>query len=564
MKFNIRTKLFLLLAGLTALILLGVLVVITATVSDKIQEKVISDFHEIQSFFLREQNLVYERLVESCYLIAENSTFKANVALEDPASVYVAVEEFSAFAKVDLFIVTDRDGRVLARLGQPNRFGDDLTTRASVVRALNGIEPGLEITHAELWEVNQQLYQIVSLPVYAGNSIIGAITSGTQITEYEAQQLKGESNIDITMFLNDRLIATTLTDSITSDFTYAINNFITDHRPVVEAVLSSMMSSDAFIAELRAEEVYAVISPLGEGEPAYYVASVPKALELRILSALQNNILLTAAVSVVITILLALFLGRIFSKPILNLVQGMNKVKEGDLSTSVKPTTHDEIGLLTQTFNEMIVGLRERLHLTKYVGSHTLEMIRKSSAGDVSLGGARQELAVLFSDIRGFTAYSENRNPEEVIHMLNRYLGYQAELVTLYGGSIDKFVGDEMVALFSGEDAVENALDCAIAIQRLIKKEHDTDPTPVDIGIGINYGAMILGNMGAKDRMDYTVIGSAVNLGARLCAAAGAGRILIPKPLLQETNSKYKLGQTRMMSFKGFSKEMEITEVLSD
>lgn len=564
MKFNIQTKLFILLAGLTAVILFGVLIIITSTLSNKIEQKIIGDFHEIQSFFQREQSLIYERLVESCYLIGENSTFKANVSLDDPASVYVSVEEFSNFAKVDLFIVTNRSGRVLARFGQPAKFGDDLTTRTSIVRALNGQEPDYEITWAELWDLDQRLYQIVSLPVYAGNSIIGTITLGTQITEHEANELKGESNIDITMFINDRLIGTTLTDSLTTDYAYALNNFTSDHRPVTEAVLSSLMSSDVFSTKLKSEEVYAFISPLGEGEPAFYLATVPKAVELEILKTLQKNIFLTAVISLVITILLALLLGKAFSKPVLQLAKGMNKVKEGDLNTSVKPTTKDEIGLLTQTFNEMIVGLRERLHLTKYVGSHTLEMIKKSSDQDVSLGGTRKELAVLFSDIRGFTAYSEKRPPEEVISMLNRYLGYQAEVVTLFNGSIDKFVGDEMVALFSGKDAIEKALECAIAIQKLVKKEHETDPTPIYIGIGISYGPMILGNMGATERMDYTVIGAAVNLGARLCAAASPGQILLPKLLLRAVNSAYKIGQTKMMSFKGFSKEIEIVEVLSD
>jgi adenylate cyclase len=261
---------------------------------------------------------------------------------------------------------------------------------------------------------------------------------------------------------------------------------------------------------------------------------------------------------------LAFILGKLFSNPILRLVGGMNKVKEGDLSASVEPTTKDEIGLLTQTFNDMIIGLRERFHLTRYVGSHTMEMIKKSSDQEVSLGGTRQRLAVLFSDVRGFTAYSEKRTPEEVINMLNRYLGYQAELVTLFNGSIDKFVGDEMVALFGGKDAIQKALECAVAIQKLVKKEHETDPTPIHIGIGISYGPMVLGNMGAKERMDYTVIGAAVNLGARLCGAADPGQILLPKLLLKAVNGNYNLGETKFMSFKGFSKEIEIVEVLSD
>jgi class 3 adenylate cyclase len=564
MRLNIQTKLFFLLAGLTAVILIGVLFVINRTVSEKIEDKVIVDFNRTQTFFQKQQVLIYDRLVESCYLIGENSIFKANVALEDPASVYFSVDELANFAKIDLFIVTDRVGQVLARYGEPDNFGDNLTDRPSVVRALNGEEPDFELSWAELWAIDNTLYQVLSLPIFTDNAIIGTITLGSLITSFDAKELKGESEIDITIFLENKAIASTLFDSLKATEEDTLSKFATQHQPIIDAVLSSLSSSGVFSTSLFSEEVFAFLFPLGEGEPAYYLASVPKTTELKFLSDLQNNIFLTAIISFVITLLIAFILGKNFSRPILRLVKGMNKVKEGDLNINIQPSTKDEIGLLTQTFNGMIVGLRERFHLAKYVGSHTLDMIRESSREDVSLGGTRKDLAVLFSDIRGFTAYSEHRTPEEVIEMLNKYLGFQAEFVNLYNGSVDKFVGDEMVALFSGEDSIKQALDCAVAIQKLVKKDQQKDSSPINVGIGINYGPMILGNMGAEERMDYTVIGAAVNLGARLCSAANPGQILIRKELMESFNNSFQFGKCQMMSFKGFSKEIEIVEVLSE
>lgn len=565
MRINIQSKIFLLLAGLTAIILLSVIYIINTTISEKIEEKIVSDFKNTQSIFQKQQSLIYERLVESCYLIGENSTFKANVAENDPATVNFVVEEFANFAKVDLFIVTDPKGNVLARLGQPNNFGDDISYRASVARALNGIEPEFDITWSELWEVNDTPYQIVTYPIFTANNntILGTITLGTQIGLFEAVSLKGDSNIDITMFLNDTLITSTIVDSITTEIDTSFTNFVQKNQSLIDAVIQTLSPSDAFSSKIIGEESYAFLSPLGEGEKAYYLATVPIAHELQLLTVLQNNIFVTAGISLIVTILLALMLGRTFSKPILNLVKGMNKVKDGNLSLKVKPSTKDEIGLLTQTFNDMLVGLRERLHLMKYVGSHTIDMIKESSEKEVSLGGERRELAVLFSDVRGFTAFSENRTPEEVINMLNKYLGFQADLVTLYNGSVDKFVGDEMVALFGGHDAIEKALDCAVAIQKLVKKEQESDNVQIHVGIGVNYGDMVLGNMGAEDRMDYTVIGAAVNLGARLCSAAKPGQILIRKDLLNKVVRKYIIGDSHMMSFKGFSNDLEIVEVNS-
>jgi class 3 adenylate cyclase len=487
------------------------------------------------------------------------------VEVNDPATVYAAIMEFANFTKIDLFIVTDNEGKVLARLDQPERYGDYITDRPSVVRALNGIEPGVNPKWAELWAIDDYLFQVATVPLYYGDyRIIGSISLGTLVTRVEAMDLKGESNIDITMFLNDFVIATTLTDTLNTTYLDSLESFNNNHRALKDSVLANLEPSKAISTKLMGDEVYAFISPLGEGEPAYYVATVQKSSELRILEAIQDNVLITAAISLGITIILAFFLGRTFSQPILRLVRGMNSVKKGDLSISVDPTTKDEIGLLTNTFNEMIVGLRERLNLMKYVGTHTIDMIQSSSEEEVALGGTRKELAVLFSDVRGFTAYSENRSPEEVIQMLNRYLGFQAELVTQHYGSVDKFVGDEMVALFFGDTALKRAIDCAIEIQQMSKKRQESNTDKIYVGIGINFGPVILGNMGAKERMDYTVIGATVNLGARLCASAEPEQILIRKDLVGWVDQTYKFGESRMMSFKGFSNEIEIIEVLSD
>jgi class 3 adenylate cyclase len=565
MRINIQTKLFVLLVGITVLILTGVLYVITMTVSEMIEERIISNFNDRQAYFQKQQSLVFDRLAESCYLIGENSTFKANLELNDPATVYNSVMEFANFTKIDLFIVTDDQGKVLARLDKPDQHGDYLTNRPSVVRALNGIEPELNPKWAELWAVDGYLFQVATVPLYYSDyRIIGSISLGTLVTRVEALDLKGESNIDISMFLNDYVIATTLSDTLSSTYIDSLESFNRNHLELKDSVLASLQPSNVISTNLMAEEVYAFISPLGEGEPAYYVATVQKSAELRILEAIQDNILITAAISLVITVILAFFLGRTFSQPILRLVRGMNKVKKGDLSISVDPTTKDEIGLLTSTFNEMIVGLRERLNLMKYVGSHTIDMIQSSSQDEVELGGDRKELAVLFSDVRGFTAFSEHRSPEAVIQMLNRYLGYQAELVTKHYGSVDKFVGDEMVALFFGDDALKRAIDCSIEIQQMAKNRRETDTDKISVGIGINYGPVILGNMGAKERMDYTVIGATVNLGARLCASAEPEQILVRKDLVGWVDQTYRFGNSRMMSFKGFSNEIEIVEVLSD
>ena len=145
--------------------------------------------------------------------------------------------------------------------------------------------------------------------------------------------------------------------------------------------------------------------------------------------------------------------------------------------------------------------------------------------------------------------------------MLNRYLGFQAQIVPEHGGSIDKFVGDEMMALFIGEDALKRAIGCAVEIQRRVAVEHDTDDVPLDIGVGVNFGPVILGNMGAQNRLDYTAIGAAVNLGARLMQVAAPGQILVPQALLGDLQDDVPVKDVHMIDFKGFSEEIEVAEL---
>jgi adenylate cyclase len=186
------------------------------------------------------------------------------------------------------------------------------------------------------------------------------------------------------------------------------------------------------------------------------------------------------------------------------------------------------MGRLAHQINKMTRGLRQRLELAKFVSDETFRAVEQTEA--VERVGDRRQVTVLFSDIRGFTAYSETREPEQVVEMLNAYLQVQAEVVIKHGGDIDKFVGDELMARFDNEGqsarAVEAAVEMVEAVHRL-NRARGPDADEMAVGVGINTGEVIVGAMGAESRMDYTVIGDAVNLGAKLCSAAGGGQIVV-------------------------------------
>ncbi len=185
-------------------------------------------------------------------------------------------------------------------------------------------------------------------------------------------------------------------------------------------------------------------------------------------------------------------------------------------------------GYTTQTAYRFFTEERRARDIRRMFSSYVSKRIVDELIKDptkAKLGGDRKEITVLFSDIRGFTSFSEKHQPEEVVSLLNEYLGAMTEIVFEHEGTLDKFVGDAIMALWGAPvgqpDHPERAIKCALAmIERLKKlqaKWTAEGKYVIDIGIGINTGDMVVGNMGAEGKkMDYTVIGDNVNLGARL------------------------------------------------
>lgn len=244
---------------------------------------------------------------------------------------------------------------------------------------------------------------------------------------------------------------------------------------------------------------------------------------------MAQSLLLWVAFGLAIALGGSIIFSLRISRPILEIGRIAHEVSKGNLTVRVQGvTSRDEIGDLATRMNEMIKGLLERFHMEKFVSGETLSAIKYSDEGGIRLGGERRHVTVFFSDIRGFTAFSEKVAPEVVVDMLNVYLRHQANIVKKYQGDIDKFVGDELVAVFQGEGMVKNAVLCALEIQeKMADLSQEYPEWKLHVGIGVNTGEVVVGAMGSEERMDYTILGDHVNLGARLCSHAAPGQILL-------------------------------------
>ncbi len=245
-------------------------------------------------------------------------------------------------------------------------------------------------------------------------------------------------------------------------------------------------------------------------------------------SKMVENLFMMALTGLVIAVAGAILFSNRIGRPILEIGSIAQRVGRGDFTARVRPRrSRDEISELGERINEMIEGLYERLQLQKFVSDQTIHAIKQADDG-IRLGGERRTATVLFSDIRGFTAFSERYEPETVIKMLNTYLRSQAQIVRVHNGDIDKYVGDELIAVFQEHDMAENAVRCSVEIHQAIERLNEVYPEwCIRVGIGINTGEMIMGAMGSEERMDYTILGKHVNLASRLCSHAGPGETIL-------------------------------------
>ena len=145
--------------------------------------------------------------------------------------------------------------------------------------------------------------------------------------------------------------------------------------------------------------------------------------------------------------------------------------------------------------------------------------------------------------------------------MLNNYLRIQANVIHKHQGTIDKYVGDEVMALFEGTKMIENAINAAIEIQRKAHQIRKVRKDNINIGIGINAGEVVMGNMGSQDRMDHTVIGDSVNIAARLCGIARPGDIFVTASTSRFVKNKYKIRKIYKANVKGKSSALQIIDV---
>jgi len=462
---------------------------------------------------------------------------------------------------LDYVSVRARDGSILGFAIQHHPVCDPPTLSwhlADVHEALSGAP---EIT---TWAgPDNAVYRIFAFPVRGADGPIGFLNIGFEEDDGIAAGAKLRSGVDVVTWQDGEDGSARILGVSDPSLRGPLTELF-DKNPDLEHPFDFRTRN----SEYEGEEVLVADTGMIEHNPAgvhmAFIESVTRRMRpFRILEEFLAGLALAA-------LLLGTGLGFLFSgvisAPLVKLAGAARELEQGKYEAiesfrsahASRLEARDEIGDLSRAFVDMGRGLKQRFAMSKYMSRSTYQMLEQS--GSPNLAGERKWLALVFSDVRGFTAFSENRDPALVIDRLNEVLGLEADVVRRQGGDVDKFVGDAMFAWFSGPERCRHAVDAAIEILSGLQTRF-AGKAGTEIGFGIHVGEVVVGSMGSQDRRDYTAIGRSVNLAARLCSAAKSGQILVSEAVATELEGALSLNPLAPISAKGFAEPVRVFEV---
>ncbi|EMN45061.1 adenylate/guanylate cyclase domain-containing protein [Leptospira weilii] len=343
--------------------------------------------------------------------------------------------------------------------------------------------------------------------------------------------------------------------------------------PIVESMVKSSENTKQIEYKDKDGKVwFGSYQKLGFGGAAV-ISIVPEDKAFEAVYKIQKTNLLIMGIALCLALLIVFFFAKTITKPLLHLLQATTEIARGNFKIRISSTTKDEVGLLTNYFVDMGKGLEEREKvkdaLGRFVNKEIAEMVLKH---ELTLGGERKMCAIFFSDIRSFTSISEKLQPEEVVEFLNEYMTEMVHCVNETHGIVDKFIGDAIMATWgaaktSDKDA-ENAINGSLMMREALLKFNQGrggDKKPIiQIGCGLNYGPVIAGQIGSEQRLEYTVIGDAVNLASRVEALNKpfGTDILITQNLLDHVPDIFNVEKMQSIKVKGKEEPQIIYAVL--
>lgn len=315
------------------------------------------------------------------------------------------------------------------------------------------------------------------------------------------------------------------------------------------------------------------------GHPWALVAQIPQSIAYASLVHMRQIIGLVVLGAILVALLLGLVMATTISRPVARLTAYARRLADRHFDERVTVGTRDELAVLGQALNNAAGDLsasekriREevaiRTDLGRYVPEQLVDRIVRREA-DMRLGGGRRAITVMFADVVGFTPLAEKLAPETTVTILNELFTILTEIVFKHGGTVDKFVGDCVMAFWGApsdqEDHVRRALECAEDMQSWLESGNERWKqrygVTIQLAIGVHTGDAVVGNIGSDKRMEYTAIGSVVNLAARLEAIARPAQILVTDAVRQAAGDHFELVDADLHRLTGYAEPVHLWEL---
>jgi len=556
MRFrSFRSRLVVVFVGLFAVVQAASFVAVTASVRGSARNEIDEELRLASALFRRQLDFRAQQLVAATRLLSGDFALKTAVATADHQTTRSVLENHGRRIGAEILMLVSLDGAIVSDTLHPDLHGAPFPLPRLLERAEETREA------SEIVAIEGRLYRLAVVPVLAPTPIAW-LCAGFSIDDRTASDLRRLTGLHVSFLRREGGSITAHASTLDAADRNALE------RGFETARATGAIELGGHQHVLRAELV---------GENALVVLQRPLAAALQPWDRLLGALLAIATAGVLLSFCGAVVVARRVSQPVLALADAARRVASGDFSAAVSVRRRDELGELGATFNEMVEGLRERDRargeleragrLKRFFSPQLAEIL--SAGDDTALASHRREITVVFCDLRGFTAFAETADPEEVMRLLREYPGAVGPLVFEHEGTLERFTGDGLMVFFNdpvpcpdpAARAVRMALAMRDAVDRLLETWRRRGHA-LGFGIGIAMGYATVGRIGFEGRFDYAAIGTVTNLSARLCQEAHDGQILVSQRVHAEVETLVDAAPLGPLHLRGFGKSLAVFNLL--
>ena len=565
MRFkSFQSRVVVLFLGLLAVVQAAGFLAVSAAMSRSARAQVRDDLEVGGKVFKRLIGTRTEHLAETARLLSGDFAFKTAASSDDRKTVLSVLENHQVRIGADVMMLVAVDKTLKADTLHPGRQPAPFPFPWLIARAEHAGEA------ASILSIDGRAVQAVIVPLLAPLPIAWILV-GFVIDDRVARDLQSLTTLHVSFLHAQGAAWAALGSTLPAPMREALLRAVPARAAGADTSFSVRMGRDDFLS---------LAMRVGGAENWTIVAVLQRSLDAALapFRRLQLALLAITAAGLLVSVAAGVLIGRRVTRPVGTLVESARRIERGDYAQAVPVTQPDEIGELESAFNLMARGLAERdrvraelervARLKRFFSPQLAELI--VSAGDESvLASHRREITVVFCDLRGFTAFAETAEPEEVMGVLREYHDAIGPLIFRFEGTLERFTGDGLMVFFN--DPVP-CPDPAVRAVRMADQMRDAvgglaeawrrRGHSLGFGVGIALGFATLGRIGFEGRFDYAAIGTVTNLSARLCSEAQNGQILVPQRVYTAVQDLVEAEPVGALTLKGFLKPVPVYDVL--